>query len=295
MRFMIIVKATKDSEAGKMPEEALIAEMAKYHEELAAAGVLRDASGLQASAKGWRIQYSGKERTFVDGPFAEAKELIAGYTIIEVNSREEAVQWTRRFPNPAINGKQGEIEVRQIFELEDFGPSEGIERFRKIGVGNTIQAVQPVPCGMHTVTPHLVCAGAAEAIEFYKKAFNAEEVMRVPAPNGKLVHAQIRIGDSTLMLVDEFAEWEAFGPKTLKGSPVTIHLYVEAADRFFARAVEAGAKILMPLEDTFWGDRYGVLVDPFGHHWSVATHVRDVSPAELQVAAEKMFSDSTSH
>jgi hypothetical protein len=135
MRFMIIVKATKDSEAGAMPEEKLIAEMAAYHEELAKAGVLLDASGLQPSSKGWRIKYSGDKRTFVDGPFAETKELIAGYTLIQVKSREEATEWTRRFPNPAVDGKQGEIEVRQLFELEDFGPSEAVERFRDIGVG----------------------------------------------------------------------------------------------------------------------------------------------------------------
>jgi len=135
MRFMIIVKATKDSEAGVMPEEGLIAEMAKYHEELAKAGVLLDASGLQASSKGWRIRHSGDKRTFVDGPFAETKELIAGYTLIQVKSRDEAIEWTKHFPNPAVDGKQGEIEVRQLFELEDFGPSEAVERFREMGVG----------------------------------------------------------------------------------------------------------------------------------------------------------------
>ena len=135
MRFMIIVKATKDSEAGVMPEEKLIAEMAKYHEELANAGALLDGSGLQPSSKGWRIKYSGAKRTFVDGPFAETKELIAGYTLIQVKSRQEAIEWTKRFPNPAVDGKEAEIEVRQLFELEDFGPSEGIERFRKMGVG----------------------------------------------------------------------------------------------------------------------------------------------------------------
>lgn len=135
MRFMIIVKATKDSEAGVMPEEKLIAEMAKYHEELAKAGVLLDASGLQPSSKGWRIEYSGQKRTFVDGPFIETKELIAGYTLIQVKSREEAIEWTKRFPNPAVDGKKGEIEVRQLFELEDFGPSEAVERFRAIEVG----------------------------------------------------------------------------------------------------------------------------------------------------------------
>jgi hypothetical protein len=132
---MIIVKATQDSEAGVMPEEKLIAEMAKYHEELAKAGVLLDASGLQPSSKGWRIRYAGAKRTFVDGPFAETKELIAGYTLIQVKSREEAIEWTKRFPNPAVNGKEGEIEVRQLFELEDFGSSEAVERFREMGLG----------------------------------------------------------------------------------------------------------------------------------------------------------------
>ena len=135
MRFMFIVKATKDSEAGVMPEEKLIAEMAKYHEELQKAGVLLDASGLQASAKGWRVKYSGGKRTVVDGPFTEVKELIAGYTLIQVKSREEAMEWARRFPNPAVDGKEGEVEVRQLFELDDFGPSEAVERFREMGIG----------------------------------------------------------------------------------------------------------------------------------------------------------------
>jgi len=135
MRFMIIVKATKDSEAGVMPEESLIAEMAKYHEELQKAGVLLDASGLQSSSKGWRIKYSGGKRSVVDGPFTETKDLIAGYTFIQVKSRAEALEWTKRFPNPAIGGKDCEIEVRQLFELEDFGPSDAIERFREMGVG----------------------------------------------------------------------------------------------------------------------------------------------------------------
>jgi uncharacterized glyoxalase superfamily protein PhnB len=147
--------------------------------------------------------------------------------------------------------------------------------------------VKPVPDGMHTVTPHLVCAGAADAIEFYKKAFNAVEGGRLPDPQGKLLHALIRIGDSAIMLVDEFPAMGAFGPKSLKGSPVTIHLYVEDVDAFVKRAVGAGAKITMPLEDTFWGDRYCRLEDPFGHQWSVATHVRDVTPEEIRQAVQK--------
>ena len=145
-----------------------------------------------------------------------------------------------------------------------------------------------IPQDMHTVTPHLICAGAAKAIEFYKQAFGAVEVARLPGPGGKLMHAMIRIGDSAVMLVDEMPEWGALGPKSLKGSPVTLHLYVEDVDAFVERAVKAGAKVTMPVADQFWGDRYGKLEDPFGHHWSVATHVRDVSMEEAQKAMREM-------
>jgi uncharacterized glyoxalase superfamily protein PhnB len=148
--------------------------------------------------------------------------------------------------------------------------------------------VKAIPEGMHTVTPHLVCAGAADAIEFYKKAFDAVEVGRMAGPLGKLIHAMLRIGDSAVMLVDEFPEWGSFGPKSLKGSPVTIHLYVEDVDALVKHAVAAGAKITMPIDDMFWGDRYGKLEDPFGHHWSVATHVRDVSQEEMRQAMQKV-------
>ena len=141
---------------------------------------------------------------------------------------------------------------------------------------------------MRSVTPHLVCAGAAQAIEFYKKAFGAVEEARLPGSDGKLMHAMIRIGDSQIMLADEFPEWGALGPKALKGSPVTIHLYVDDADAFARRAAAAGAKITMPVDEMFWGDRYGKLEDPFGHHWSVGTHVRDVSPEEMQRAMKEM-------
>lgn len=130
MRFMILVKANKDSEAGVLPTEELISPMADYHEQLSKAGVLLDANGLRASSKGWRIKWSKGKRTIVDGPFTEAKELVAGYTIIQVKSREEALEWTKRFPNPGL--EDGEIEVRQMFELEDFAQSEAIERFREI-------------------------------------------------------------------------------------------------------------------------------------------------------------------
>ena len=145
-----------------------------------------------------------------------------------------------------------------------------------------------IPQGMHTVTPHLICAGAAEAIEFYKQAFGAVELSRMLSPEGKVMHASIRIGDSVIMLNDETPQWESYGPKHLKGSPVTIHLYVEDADGVFAQAVKAGAKATMPPEDMFWGDRYGRVEDPFGHQWSIGTHVRDVTPEEMQKAMEQM-------
>ncbi|HET9332294.1 MAG TPA: YciI family protein [Gemmatimonadota bacterium] len=136
MRFMIIVKATPDSEAGVMPEEDLFTTMADYHEELSQAGVLLDASGLQPSSRGWRIRYSGGKRTVIDGPFAESKELIAGYTLIQVRTREEALEWTRRFPAPFGDSAEGEIEVRQLYEFEDFPPSEAADRFREMGISS---------------------------------------------------------------------------------------------------------------------------------------------------------------
>lgn len=134
MRYMIIVKATEESEAGVMPSESQLAEMGAYHEELARAGVLLDGSGLQRSALGWRVRIKDGKRTIVDGPFTETKELIAGFTLIQVKSAEEALEWSRRFPNPTMDGSDCEIEVRRMFELEDFEPGESIDKFREIGM-----------------------------------------------------------------------------------------------------------------------------------------------------------------
>ena len=141
--------------------------------------------------------------------------------------------------------------------------------------------VEKNPSCMRSITPHLICAGASDAIEFYKKAFGAEEMMRLPGPNGRLMHGSVRIGDSMVMLVDEVPEWGTLGPKALKGSPVTIHLMVDDVDAIFAQAVAAGATVKMPVADMFWGDRYGLVVDPFGHVWSIATHMRDLTPEEI--------------
>lgn len=149
-------------------------------------------------------------------------------------------------------------------------------------------AVKPIQEYMQTLTPHLICAGAAEAIDYDKRAFGATEVDRMQGPGGKLMHAMLRIGDSPLMLADENPQWSALGPKTLGGSPVTIHLCVVDVDAVFERAVKEGGTAKMPPADMFLGDRYGVLTDPWGHNWSIATHVKDVTPEQLQTAVVKM-------
>lgn len=146
--------------------------------------------------------------------------------------------------------------------------------------------VKPIPDGMHTVTPHLVCKDAGKAIEFYEKAFGAETVMRLDMPDGKgLMHACLRFGDSAVMLADEFPDWNSLGPSSRGGTTVVLHIYVPDADAFFEKAIKAGAEVVMPLGDAFWGDRYGQLKDPFGHIWSVATHVKDLTPEEIAEAA----------
>jgi uncharacterized glyoxalase superfamily protein PhnB len=151
------------------------------------------------------------------------------------------------------------------------------------------QAVRPIPEGYRTVTPHLVCEQASEAIAFYKKAFGAIEIARLPGPDGKIMHAELRIGDSPIMLAQDFPEFGSLGPLALKGTPVVIHLYVEDADAVWARALDAGARPTMPLSDMFWGDRYGQVVDPFGHRWSIATHKQDLTPEQIMEGMNKMM------
>jgi PhnB protein len=147
--------------------------------------------------------------------------------------------------------------------------------------------VKRIPEDMHTITPHIVCKNAPAAIEFYKKAFGATDCGQMLAPNGQLIHGMIRIGDSAVMLAEENPEFGTQSPLTLKGTPITLHLYVEDADAAFERAVAAGATSVMAPADMFWGDRYGVLKDPFGHSWSIAHHMRDMSPEEMKDAAAK--------
>jgi uncharacterized glyoxalase superfamily protein PhnB len=145
----------------------------------------------------------------------------------------------------------------------------------------------PNPARSHAIPPHLVIKSAAEAIEFYKRAFGAVESGRMPGPGGKIMHAEIRIGDSRVMLADAFPDWGSRGPLDLKGTPVFIHLYVNDADALWQQAVDVGAKPVMPLADMFWGDRYGQVEDPFGHRWSIATHKRDMTPEQMQEAMQQ--------
>ena len=143
-------------------------------------------------------------------------------------------------------------------------------------------APRPIPEGYHSVTPYLIVTGAASAIEFYKHAFGAKEVMRVPHPDGRVGHAELQIGDSRIMLADEFPEIGARSPMSLGGTPVGIQLYVDDVDDVAARALAAGAKMLRPVKDQFYGDRSGTLNDPFGHQWTISTHKEDVSPEEMK-------------
>ena len=142
------------------------------------------------------------------------------------------------------------------------------------------------PTGYHSVTPSIIVRGAAEAIEFYKRAFGAEEVARMAGPDGKIMHAEIRIGDSIVMLGDENPQWGALSPQSTNGLPSSLHIYVDDADAAFERALRAGAKVRYPLENAFWGDRYGKVTDPFGHEWGIATRVREMTLEETQQAAE---------
>ncbi len=152
-------------------------------------------------------------------------------------------------------------------------------------------AGKPIPEGYHSITPHMVISDTGKAIEFYKKAFGAEELFRMPGPGGQgVMHAEIKIGDSVVMMCDEMPQagrWKA--PESLNGTSVCLHIYVADVDKAFQRAIDAGATATMPVMDTFWGDRYGKLTDPFGHEWSIATHKLDLTPEEITKGAEECF------
>jgi len=150
--------------------------------------------------------------------------------------------------------------------------------------------IRPIPEGYHTFSAYLIVRGAADALEFYKKVFGATELFRLNAPDGKIAHAEFKIGDSIFMISDENPQCNSASPETLGGSPVKLHLYVPDVDTIFSDAFDVGARVTMPPENQFWGDRMGVMVDPFGHHWQVATHIEDVDPSEYQSRMDAFFS-----
>lgn len=314
MKVMVLVKASNASEAGEMPSEELLTAMTRYNEELSKAGVLLAGEGLHPSSKAVRVHFSGKDRIVTDGPFAETKELIAGYWLWQVDTLQGAVEWLKRCPNP--HPEDSVVEIRQVFEADDFGEAltpelrtreerlarqalqalrtrnrtaktdeKPVATCKRTEMSNA--ALEAAAKGVSAISPYLTCDGAADAIEFYKKAFAAEELVRLAAPDGKIMHACLSINGASVMLGDDFCDMGARNPKALGGSPVTVHLIVDDADAWIARAEKAGAAVVLPANEMFWGDRYGVVKDPFGHSWSVSTPVRTLDYSELQAAAER--------
>jgi len=292
MRFMILIKADKNSEAGVMPDTQLLEAMGRFNEELVEAGVMQAGEGLQPTSKGARVRFKGRERSVVDGPFSDTRELIAGFWIWKVKSKDEAIAWVKRCPNPM--GEESEIEIRQIFEAEDFGAEFTPElraqedRLRAQIDAKQAAAVNPVPAATGS-TPYLVIKGAKEAIAWYQKVFGAQVVMQMDAPDHQLMHAELKVGSAQFMLTEERAEHQALSPLTLGGSSSSALLYVPDTDAVVKQAVASGARVTMPVADQFWGDRSGHLIDPFGHQWFISTHKEDLTPQQVNERLQKMF------
>lgn len=294
MRFMVQIRADRNTEAGKMPSEQLLAEMGAYNQALVEAGVMLAGEGLQPSAKGARVLFSGRNRTVIDGPFAETKELIAGFWLWQVASLQEAIEWVKRCPNP-LEG-DSVVEIRQVFEAEDFGEEFTPElRAQEEQLRAQVAAQQaagkpavPAVPPARGALPYLIVKGAADAIGYYQRVFGAVQVVRLDAPDGVL-HAELRVGPSSFMLTEERAQMGAMSPLTLGGSSSRAVLYVPDVDAVVARALAAGATPTMPVADQFWGDRSGAIVDPFGHHWVISTHLEDPSEDELKRRLQAMM------
>jgi uncharacterized glyoxalase superfamily protein PhnB len=274
MRVMVMVKATKGSEAGEMPSEQLMADMGRFNEQLADAGLMKAGDGLRPSSDGVRVRFSGASRTVTDGPFPETKELVAGYWIWEVKSMEEAVEWVKKCPNPMM--EDSDIEIRPLYEFDDFAEADptGEIRAREEALGARLATDGA------TVQCYLTLGGRCEeALEFYKQAAGArvDVVMRFdespdPVPEGmlppgfekKVMHAQFTIGTTTVMAGDGCGN---------EGKPAAFSLALtvktpDAADRVFNALAEGGA-VTMPLGKTFWSPRFGMLTDKFGISWMI--------------------------
>jgi uncharacterized glyoxalase superfamily protein PhnB len=293
MRFMILIKADKNSEAGVMPDTQLLEAMGRFNEELVEAGVMQAGEGLQPSSKGARVRFKGRERSVVEGPFSDTKDLIAGFWIWKVKSKDEAIAWVKRCPNPM--GEESEIEIRQVFEAEDFGAEFTPElraqedRLRAQIDAKQAGTVNPVPAATGS-TPYLVIKGAKDAIAWYQKVFGAQVVMQMDAPDNKVMHAELKVGSAQFMLTEERSEHHALSPLTLGGSSSSALLYVSDTDAIVKQAVASGARITMPVADQFWGDRSGHLIDPFGHQWFISTHKEDLTPQQVSERLQKLCS-----
>lgn len=274
MKVMVIIRATESSEAGVLPSDELLAAMGKYNEELVAAGVMQAGEGLKPSSEGVRVRFSGADRTVTDGPFAETKELIAGYWLWEVDSLDNAVEWVRRCPNPMP--EDSEIEVRPLYEMADFAESDptGEHTAAEELLRDAIAARNA------TVQPYLFFSGrCAEALAFYESALGARVRMKMlfsdspdpqtksmiePGFESKIMHSEFSVGSLTLMASDGRGGVEPF-----KGFRLALTVTNnEDCDRFFNN-LEEGGVIDMPLQETFWSPRYGMVTDKLGLAWMV--------------------------
>lgn len=274
MRVMVMVKATKSSEAGEMPSEQLLADMGKFNEELVKAGIMKAGDGLKPSSEGARVHFSGPNRTVTDGPFAETKELIAGYWLWEVKSMQEAIDWVKRCPNPML--EDSDIEIRPFYEMEDFAKIDPQGKIAK----HEDSLRDKIAVQESTVQPYLFFGGQCEeALKFYEQAVGSTVVMKMrfnecpePLPEGtiqpgfedKIMHSSFTVGKMTLMASDGCGD-----ATNHEGFRLALCVPTEAdCDRVF-NALADGGNVDMPLEKTFWSPRYGMVTDKFGVGWMV--------------------------
>ena len=274
MRVMVIVKATNSSETGTLPSEELMAAMGKFNEELFHAGIMKSGDGLKPSREGVRVRFSGSNRTVIDGPFAETKELIAGYWLWEVDSMQQAIDWVKRCPNPMP--EDSEIEIRPFFEMEDF---DSVDPDGEI-VKQEEQLREKMAMQESTVQPYLFFSGRCEeAMAFYEQSLGAKVVMKMrfsespdAVPEGmlqagfehKIMHASLTIGKMTVMASDGCDDKSKF-----EGFRLALSVPTESAADSAFDALAEGGKVDMPLMKTFWSPRYGMVTDKFGVGWMV--------------------------
>lgn len=274
MRVMVIVKATNSSETGTLPSEELMAAMGKFNEELFQAGIMKSGDGLKPSREGVRVRFSGSNRTVIDGPFAETKELIAGYWLWEVDSMQQAIEWVKRCPNPMP--EESEIEIRPFFEIEDFASVDTDREFAK----QEELLREKMAMQESTVQPYLFFSGRCEeAMAFYEQSLGAKVVMKMrfsespdAVPEGmlqagfehKIMHASLTIGKMTVMASDGCDDKSKF-----EGFRLALSVPTESAADSAFDALAEGGKVDMPLMKTFWSPRYGMVTDKFGVGWMV--------------------------